>query len=112
VERFYAIGDVHGQRAMLRQAHNRIAADRARVDDPHAEVVHLGDLCDRGPDTKGVIDDILAGIHAGHPWHAIRGNHDQMVLDFLDFEDAEDPLYPACVHWVESGLGGASTLRS
>lgn len=97
---------------MLRAAHARIAADRARQGDQDALVIHLGDLCDRGPDTRGVIDDLLIGIADGEPWRAIRGNHDQMFLDFLEFEDAEDPRFEHAALWVQGNIGGAITLRS
>ena len=40
--RIYAIGDIHGQLEMLRAAHARIDADRARCRDADATVVHLG----------------------------------------------------------------------
>ena len=65
--RIYAIGDIHGYLAELERAHRLIAEDRARVGDTTARVIHIGDLCDRGPDTKGVIDFLLAGRSAANP---------------------------------------------
>ena len=52
----YAIGDIHGHLDLLRDAHERIAADRAREGLAEAPVVHLGDLVDRGPDCRGVVE--------------------------------------------------------
>ena len=81
--RFYAIGDIHGYLAELERAHRLIAADRARVGDAAASVVHLGDLGDRGPDTQGVIDFLLAGMERGEPWITLKGNHDRLMAYFL-----------------------------
>lgn len=110
--RLYAIGDIHGQRDMLRAAHERIAADRKLCGDAEAPVVHLGDLGDRGPDTKGVLSDLIAGMAAGQPWLAIRGNHDQLFLDFLDFDGRNDPMHDTANWWLRPNLGGPHTLAS
>ena len=40
--RSYAIGDIHGQIELLRDAHDRIARDRRRTGDRDAVVVHVG----------------------------------------------------------------------
>ena len=81
--RFYAIGDIHGQLEMLKAAHARIARDREATGDAAAPVVHLGDLIDRGPDSRGVIDFLIEGLTGGAPWIVLRGNHDQLLLDLL-----------------------------
>ncbi|PRX37037.1 serine/threonine protein phosphatase 1 [Meinhardsimonia xiamenensis] len=110
--RVYAIGDVHGQLEMLRAAHARIAADRARVGDFDAPVVQLGDLCDRGPDTAGVIDFILERRVAGELWVTLRGNHDRMFLDFIEEPGAVGPAQRPGLVWLDHRLGGIETLRS
>lgn len=40
----------------------------------------LGDYVDRGPDSKGVIDEIISLQQAGYAVHPIRGNHEQMLI--------------------------------
>ena len=59
----YAIGDIHGHLDLLTRAHELIARDQASAG--AATVVHIGDLCDRGPDTRGVIDFLMQGIVEG-----------------------------------------------
>ena len=59
----YAIGDIHGQKAMLDRALALIATDGG----PEAEIVFLGDYTDRGPDSRGVLDTLTAGWQAGRP---------------------------------------------
>jgi serine/threonine protein phosphatase 1 len=65
--RTYAIGDIHGQLALLQQAHDRIAQDRRATGDAAAPAVHIGDLVDRGPDSRGVVEYLRTGIAAGSP---------------------------------------------
>ena len=110
--RTYAIGDVHGQRALLARAHERIEADRARTGDAEAPVVHLGDLVDRGPDSRGVLADLIAGTEAGRPWIALLGNHDRMFRAFLDDPHAPDSRLHPDYTWLHRALGGTATLAS
>jgi len=106
--RTYAIGDVHGQRTMLVDAHARIDQDRQLFGDGEAPVVHLGDLTDRGPDSKGVIDFLLAGIDAGKPWVVVKGNHDRMFTGFLSGPGNDDPRLRAGLTWLGPRLGSST----
>ena len=110
--RTYAIGDVHGQREKLARAHERIEADRARVGDEGSLVVHLGDLVDRGPDSAGVIADVIEGTLAGRPWISLLGNHDRMFRAFLDAPREPDLRLRAELSWLHPNLGGTMTLAS
>ena len=102
--RCYAIGDIHGHSDKLAEAHRLIRADRVHVHDAEAPVAYLGDLCDRGPDTKGVIDVLLAGRARGENWITLCGNHDAMMTDFLDGDDG--------TIWLHPQNGGRTTLAS
>lgn len=67
------VGDLHGCRPML----DRLLAD-ARFDPAVDRLFSVGDLVDRGPDSMGC----LALLR--EPWfHAVRGNHEAMLLDFV-----------------------------
>jgi serine/threonine protein phosphatase 1 len=55
----YAIGDIHGHLGLLKAAHGRIAADMALHG--AGTVVHLGDLVDRGPDSRASLDTFKRG---------------------------------------------------
>jgi len=103
--RMYVIGDVHGQLSMLTAVHDLIVEDRQRVGDLRAPVVHLGDLCDRGPDTAGVLQFLIDGIAAGAPWHVLKGNHDAAFAAYL----ADPERAP---NWLSANMGGAHTLAS
>ena len=104
----YAVPDIHGHARELDRALALIEADGGA----EAPVVFLGDLCDRGPDTKGVIDRLIAGRAAGRDWTVLRGNHDQMFLDFLS--DPNDPRAHtrSGISWLHDRVGGIATLAS
>lgn len=79
----YAIGDLHGCAATLDRLLGRLALT------PQDRVVFIGDYVDRGPDSAGVIARLLAMEAAskdgtGPGCVFLRGNHDQMMLDYLD----------------------------
>ncbi|MFC2970319.1 metallophosphoesterase family protein [Acidimangrovimonas pyrenivorans] len=110
--RTYAIGDIHGHLDLLKAAHARIAADRERVGDSDAPVVHLGDLVDRGPDSAGVIDYLSQGIARGENWLVLRGNHDRMFAGFLGDATYHDPRLRPDYDWTHPRVGGIETLES
>ena len=110
--RIYAIGDIHGQLDKLITAHERIAEDRARTGDFSAPVVHVGDLVDRGPDSRGVIEHLARGQEAGENWVVLKGNHDRMFERFLEDPDSHDPGLRMHLHWVSPNIGGETTLAS
>lgn len=81
-ERVYAIGDIHGCAFELDALMAAIMRDSA--DWPGTRhLVYVGDYVDRGPDSKGVIERLLK-VPDGFTAHYLRGNHDQVLLDFLD----------------------------
>jgi serine/threonine protein phosphatase 1 len=71
--RTFAIGDIHG---CLRSLEALLLEINPRPDD---WVVTLGDYVDRGPDSKGVLDRILA-LRERCRCVALKGNHDLMML--------------------------------
>lgn len=107
--RVHAIGDIHGELDLLREAHKRIA-DHAGES---AQIVHVGDLIDRGPDSRGVIEYLREGQAKGRNWVVLKGNHDRFLSQFLRDPDWIDPALSNAVRWLEhDGLGAAATLRS
>lgn len=110
--RTYAIGDIHGQLALLLEAHDRIARDRALTGDATAPVVHVGDLVDRGPDSRGVVEYLRAGIAAGRDWIVLKGNHDRMFAGYLSSPDYHDAGLRHDLSYLNPRIGGAATLAS
>lgn len=107
--RLYAIGDVHGQLELLKSAHERIFHDGGQ----DALIAHVGDLIDRGPDSRGVVEYLMQGQRAGRPWVIVRGNHDRFLPQFLDEPNWIDPGLKSGRHWIDHrSLGAPETLRS
>lgn len=108
----YAIGDIHGHLGKLQHAHELIARDRAAGGDPAAPVVHIGDLVDRGPDSRGVVEFLRQGVSTGAPWVVLKGNHDRMFALFLQDPPRRDPRLRPGLEWLDDRLGGRTTLAS
>lgn len=100
----YAVGDIHGELAALRNLLSEISADAARHPaTTRRMLVFLGDYVDRGPDSRGVIELLTATPPAGFEVRCLRGNHDQAMLDFLDRPEAAEDWF---------GFGASATLDS
>jgi calcineurin-like phosphoesterase family protein len=96
--RRFVIGDVHGCAATLR----RLVDDTLRPF-PRDRIYLLGDLIDRGPDSKGVLDFIFELLERGLSVSSVRGNHEEMCLQ------AGDDHYNLGL-WTANG--GQATLES
>ncbi|HWG45592.1 MAG TPA: metallophosphoesterase family protein [Gemmataceae bacterium] len=72
--RLLAIGDIHG---CLRAFTTLLDAVEPQSED---RIITLGDYVDRGPDSRGVLDRLIA-LHATGRLIALRGNHDVMMLE-------------------------------
>ena len=101
------IGDVHGQLDLLDRLVERLAR---RGDFRNRWVVFLGDLVDRGPDPRGVIERVLE-LMAAHPRTTmICGNHDLAMAGSLDLVPV-----PAEAEWAKRWRRGyqcETTFRS
>ncbi|MGH0032244.1 MAG: metallophosphoesterase family protein [Myxococcota bacterium] len=75
----YAVGDIHGESEMLEE----LLAKLPLADGD--ELVFMGDYVDRGPDARGVVDQLLE-LEKRHPCTFLCGNHESMFLDFLGWE--------------------------
>ncbi len=76
----FVIPDIHGRLDLLCAGFERIAARSAAT---AGVIVTLGDYVDKGPESKGVIDRLLAGVGRGFSLVTLKGNHDAMMLDAL-----------------------------
>ncbi|ARS36998.1 metallophosphoesterase family protein [Pontibacter actiniarum] len=71
----YALTDIHGCARTLKA----LVQDQLQLQKTD-ELYLLGDLVNKGPDSKGVIDYVLHLQSQGYQVHCLRGNHDQMLL--------------------------------
>ena len=101
--RVYAIGDIHGRSDLLGALHGMIRADAAESRAERNVIVYLGDYVDRGMDSRGVIDAIIAPDDDGFERVCLKGNHEDLMLTFLDD-------HAAAPNWFFNG--GLATLAS
>ncbi|AMO78030.1 metallophosphoesterase [Pseudomonas citronellolis] len=80
--RDFAVGDIHGHFTRLQQALDAVGFDPTRD-----RLFSVGDLVDRGPECRDVLDWLAK------PWfHPVRGNHDDYVCRF-DTCDVDNWVY-------------------
>jgi serine/threonine protein phosphatase 1 len=96
----YAIGDIHGGAKTLRSLLGRLDLRQGKD-----RLYLLGDLIDRGPDSRGVLDTIINLRAAGFTVRPIRGNHEDMLLRNIS---GEHDTWSQ--HWMEAF--GADMLQS
>ena len=95
----YAIADLHGRFDLLEMAFACIV-ERA---EPPATLVTLGDYIDRGPDSRKIIERLMAGLgRDGWRLICLKGNH-------------EDIMWQTCrrlpdVDWWLTNGGGATLI--
>lgn len=78
-ERVYAVGDVHGCADQFAALLAAIDADDAARGSADTTLVLLGDLVDRGPDSRGVVERAMQ-LSASPRFALLKGNHEEMLL--------------------------------
>ncbi|MDU8910171.1 metallophosphoesterase family protein [Aestuariicoccus sp. MJ-SS9] len=92
---FAAIGDVHGRDDLVERLLPRLA---------ELPLVFLGDYVDRGEHSAQVLRRLKAMCDAGGRVVCLLGNHEDMMLDFLDAPEVN------AERWLRNG--GLQTLSS
>lgn len=101
--RLYAIGDIHGRVDLLAALHSQIRVDAETSDQDRHVIIYLGDYVDRGEASKSVLDLLLDNPLEGFETIFLKGNHEEMMLGFLDNE-------PVGAMWLHNG--GDATVYS
>ena len=101
--RIYAIGDVHGRADLLDDLLARIAADTMTRGPADTDVILLGDLIDRGPDSAGVVERAMTPPSWARLL-VLKGNHEDAMLAALDGDR------DMCRLWLRNG--GPEALAS
>lgn len=100
-----AIGDLHGHYDQLMDLIGNLLAEEVNFEKD--TLVFLGDYVDGGPDTKGVIDELIILKEKYPHWKFLFGNHESLLLDA--FND-KHPIYGDYYLWWNQG--GKETLDS
>lgn len=97
-----AIGDVHGRADLLAALHGEIADLAATLKPREAQLIHLGDLVDRGPGSIAALRLARAGV-AGMNAVTLIGNHEERMFGVLETPDPVE-----MESWL--GYGGRTVL--
>lgn len=91
--RAFILSDLHGCLDLLEEKLSDVAFD------PNTDrLINVGDLSNRGPDSLGCLRLIR------QPWfYAVRGNHEQMLLDYLNSPFDPGPRSEAKMRFLKSG---------
>ena len=92
--RTFVISDIHGQLTKLKEVFQK-----AEFDMENDLLICLGDCCDRGPDSKGVMDLISQVKNL----KLAIGNHDMWCIEWMMFKHVSETWY---------GQGGQQTIDS
>lgn len=84
----YVVGDIHGMLDKLERL-----LDRIPFDEEMDTLAFVGDYIDRGPDSRKVVDFLLDLMDRGVKLVCLKGNHEQMLLDFLGGHDEHFYLF-------------------
>ena len=102
--RAYAVGDIHGRLDLLEQLLATIEDDVRKRRKLRTDIVFLGDLIDRGPDSAGVVELLRTYRPSFARTWFLMGNHEEVMLKVLG---GDGDVFK---HWMR--FGGAECVRS
>jgi serine/threonine protein phosphatase 1 len=103
-ERLYAIGDIHGRLDLFEILLAKIDADDAARGPAKTTLIILGDLPDRGAQSRGVIERVIALAEATKNIILLKGNHEELLIRAWEGERA--------IAGTFNRAGGKETLLS
>jgi len=96
----YAIADLHGRFDLLESAVFEI---RKHAGATPFKIITMGDYVDRGPESREIIEFLMAWQHVDSSLVCLKGNHEEMMVETI-----RKPLDPDW--WIANG--GDATLIS
>lgn len=103
--RVYAIGDIHGRNDLLQALLAQIDADDAARGTADTQIIFLGDLVDRGPESAAVIETAMALKASGRKVRFLAGNHEEVFVKACRERDIKTLRF-----FLK--IGGDATLQS
>lgn len=97
--RTFAVADIHGCSEQFQQLLRQMGFQRSDM------LYILGDMIDRGPDSKAVVEGIMNLAADGYKVFPVMGNHEKLLLDCIE-TGLEYDMY----RWTCNG--GLMTLQS
>jgi serine/threonine protein phosphatase 1 len=103
--RVYAIGDIHGRNDLFTALLEQIEADNDARGAADTQIILLGDLMDRGPDSAEVIETAIALKKRRPNTRFLMGNHEEVFVQSCRKRD------PKTVRFFIR-IGGEATIMS
>jgi len=103
-ERVYAVGDIHGRADLLESLFLDISKDYENRGRAKTTIVFLGDLVDRGAESRRVVERLMALAESPMPCVFLAGNHEELFLKVCGGEQS--------IGGVFHRAGGRETLLS
>jgi serine/threonine protein phosphatase 1 len=100
----YAISDIHGCLATFDALIETLKLTK------EDELYLLGDIIDRGPHSKGMMDRVMQMQEDGYQVKVLMGNHENMFLQAIDETIPYCWDYRRYQNWVKNG--GATTMMN
>lgn len=101
--RVYAIGDIHGRADLLDELLIRIGEDDESRGSGRVRLIFLGDLVDRGPASRNVVDRVISLRHLPNVT-CLKGNHEEVFVMVARGDAGALPFFLR--------MGGDATLAS
>jgi serine/threonine protein phosphatase 1 len=96
----FIVGDVHGCLDMLKRLMGSIGWS------PEADrLIFLGDFIDRGSQSRGVVEYVMEIAKLSERVECLMGNHEQILLDFMDGKDTN-------TFFLNGGVATLNSYRS
>jgi serine/threonine protein phosphatase 1 len=96
----YAIPDIHGRYDLMMIALDLIKEHSGETEQ---KIVFLGDYIDRGPQSREVVEHLMAGAMHPPAWVCLKGNHEDMMVEAFFPGNSRE-------RWISNG--GRATLQS
>ena len=103
MEKIFAVGDIHGSFDKLLSL-----MDLIDIDWKKEALVFIGDYVDRGPQSKEVVDYLMDLGQRENGVIFLKGNHEQMLEDYVSGADRLSFLYNGGEATLESYLKGGN----
>lgn len=106
----YVIADLHGRDDLLEIAVQKAILDAGKED---FTFIVTGDMVDRGPNSKGVLDRLISlqKEHGEDKFIVLKGNHEDIMHQVMTDSTYDEYWHPELIRWWESN-GGQATVRS
>lgn len=102
MNKIFAFSDVHGSYDEMMGLYKQLP-----INPKKDQLIVLGDFIDRGPDTKKVVEQLMAWKKKYPHWQILYGNHEDLMLDTLMYNGR---IYDSFDLWYQQG--GRETFYS